>query len=253
MFERFTCQQCELESGATQEDALLGRVSALTTPQVKVCARGHRIIIATLDGAYALMFERALQWVAFGGYRDAVLDAHSALEMYFAQVPVRARYDREPGASVLAIREELKATIKTSDRCRAAAETVISLLTRASPLRLQESLSAVRNEAIHSGKMPSLEEAKKVCFGVEAIVKAYDEVLDRQPCANHDFFWAAAAHEERGKLGKADCTVFCVRICVLDQSKSSKPSYTAEERLKAYLNSDLELNLLPFGQALEEE
>jgi hypothetical protein len=42
-----------------------------------------------------MLYERALQRLAEGATRDAVLDAYTALDMYLSHVPARARYDRE--------------------------------------------------------------------------------------------------------------------------------------------------------------
>ena len=64
------------------------------------CQNNHRSVLVCLDGAYALVFERALQRVAIGNPRDAVMpDAYTAFEMFLSHVPARGRYDREKGAS----------------------------------------------------------------------------------------------------------------------------------------------------------
>ena len=117
MRTHYTCLTCSAEQrakGLTQWEVTPetgGSEVRLTSEPVALneCKNGHRSVLVFLDGAYALVFERALQRVAIGSPRDAVMDAHTAFEMFLAHVPARARYDREKDASPLKLLEETKA------------------------------------------------------------------------------------------------------------------------------------------------
>lgn len=138
-----------------------------------------------------MLFERALFHVVDGNARDAVLDGYTALEMFFALVPVRARYDREKGANVSGIRKELATALKSSDRAMAAAMTTASLLTGKAPPKIPDALSATRNEAVHQGKFPPLAKAEEHLVTIANIVNAFEDALDSQPCVNEHPFTRA--------------------------------------------------------------
>jgi hypothetical protein len=200
---------------------------------VVVCPQGHRQFIIIQEPGYALLFERALQNLTKGLMRDAVLDAYTAFDMFLGHVPARARYDREPGASPMRIREEMKQSTQYSERALGAALAMASLVSGHPPPKIDSKLQKIRNEAIHQGKYPTGEEAEWVCFEVERLVRDFEAALAKQPCANAQSY-ALASHLETVLAldDQGAARVFMGFMCVLDSTHGQSPS--AKERLAQF-------------------
>jgi len=92
----FECSQSNAPESLPPESF---QIPISTKPWVVTkCPQGHPIALIFQASGWARLFERALRRVAANDPRDAVLDAYTAFEMYIAEVPIRARYDREKGA-----------------------------------------------------------------------------------------------------------------------------------------------------------
>jgi hypothetical protein len=184
------CPQCVRD--AVERSAAHQEIQALWEAPVAVtittapggsgsCARGHPFRIHVNDPGYAVLYERALQRLAAGEWRDAVLDGYTALDMYLATVPLRARYDCDRAlmpSDLAEVRLELSQATKTSERALGAALAVASVVSGRSPPKFPSKLQELRNEAIHQGKYPSPVEAEHAVFQVEELVVAIEERLD---------------------------------------------------------------------------
>ena len=73
---------------------------------------------------------------ADGDWRDAVLDAYTALDMYMSTVPVRARYDGDASLlpiDIVRLREELKFSTSDANKALGAAFAVASVVSGKRP------------------------------------------------------------------------------------------------------------------------
>ena len=87
-----------------------------------------------------------------------MIDAHTALEMFLAHVPVRAIYDRTIGAVPSEIRKTLKAAqlLNNFERTFGAAIGMAALVGVSGPVRVPfDKTRNIRNEAVHMGVEPS--------------------------------------------------------------------------------------------------
>lgn len=144
------------------------------------CEAGHSFSIGTGEPVYALLYERALQRFVDGDYRDSLLDAYTALDMYMPTVPVRARYDSDPRLGVAdleGLRKEFKSVTKDATSALAAALTAVSIRTGLPPPSFDTKLAVLRNRAVHAGQYPTGEDTEWAVLEVERIVTTIDDML----------------------------------------------------------------------------
>jgi hypothetical protein len=245
----YTCLTCSAEQrakGLTQWEVTPetgGSEVRLTSEPVALneCKNGHRSVLVFLDGAYALVFERALQRVAIGSPRDAVMDAYTAFEMFLAHVPARARYDREKGASPLKLLEETKAATKDAQRSLGGALATVSIVSRRPPPKVnEEKTTALRNRAVHAGVHPSDDDAAAMCLEIERLISEFEECLAVHPCENSQPYWDALVHEEaqaviakRGWVGLPTLTRIGATVLAMTRPPL-RNKYSAAERIATY-------------------
>jgi len=210
MFTDHQCPVCERELATkgihayrpTEETGTV-RLRLTTEPAMEAtCKHGHRSIVFFNDPAHALLFERALYRLVQGQTRDAVLDAYTAFEMYISHVPSRMRYDREPGASPAAIRDQLAAVLKISDRALAAAMTCASLLSAGEPPSIPNRLANLRNMTVHLGHVATDAEADELCIGAAETIAAFETVLTKVASVNPTPYWLEYQREQPAKWSK---------------------------------------------------
>lgn len=179
------CSSTELGTGPLRPDA-----TPEEAPEVLVshegaahftCPRGHSNVHVFQGWAYGLLYERALQRLAEGATRDAVLDAFTALEMYLATVPERVRFEAHPGARLEEVRRQLQPAVKTSERATAAALIAISIRSGKEPPAIPNWLNETRNEATHAGKYPDPDRAEKVVLEIARVVKEFESLFKGAP------------------------------------------------------------------------
>jgi hypothetical protein len=152
-----------------------------TRMAVATCQSGHRIGVTVVDPAFALLYERALQRLANGDWRDAVLDAYTALDMYLPQVPVRARWDRNHSSvpsDLERIMKELKPATRRAENAIGAALAVASVIADGPPPTFRPELARIRNAAVHVGEYPTPQEAEWLILEVERLVREFEAILD---------------------------------------------------------------------------
>ncbi len=203
MFTRFRCPTClsdllQKGGGGYASDEAAGyvpRVSISTTDPAKLvrCTNDHESLLLVYDPGFSLLYQRALQRLATGYARDAVIDAQTALEMFLAHVPVRAVYDRT-GSRPSEIRKLLnKAQILDSfERVFGAAVTCAAAVSGQPPVVVDlQKTRNVRNDAVHKGIEPTEAKAETLCFEVERVVLALLDQLDAlKPLAGVVYFEA---------------------------------------------------------------
>jgi hypothetical protein len=159
------------------------RVVAFITHQKTAsvnCRNGHLLGVWIGEPAYALVFERALQRLVDGDWRDVVLDAYTALDMYLPTVPVRARYDRDRSLGpkdIPRLREQLRFSTSESQKSLGAGLAVASVVSGKPPPEFDSKLARFRNKAIHAGEYPDPKDAEWAVLEVERIVTSIDELL----------------------------------------------------------------------------
>ncbi|HMJ53189.1 MAG TPA: hypothetical protein VK540_13980 [Polyangiaceae bacterium] len=143
------------------------------------CDAGHVFLLVLENGSHALLFDRAIERLAAGETRDAVTDGCTALEMFLSEVPVRARYQSEPGGQLSTIRDEIARVVNTSDRALAGSFAVACLLGRCAPTGIKEleKVRAIRNKAIHAGVRPSEEQGQDALMRIQQTVAWFGEIL----------------------------------------------------------------------------
>lgn len=216
-------------------------VRLTTEPVAKVkCANGHESALVILDGAYALIFERSLQRLVTGHTRDAIIDAHTAFEMYMAHVPARVRYDREQGASPRVLRDQLKTATHTSDRALAAGLTALSVATGSAPPRPPEKASSLRNSAAHTGVYPKENDTEQACLEIYRFITEIDRRLDALPCVNPTDYWDASLAEEvdecfeRHKLSNLPVVRRAMALCLSENRGRNRCTVPIEETIASY-------------------
>jgi hypothetical protein len=182
----------------TPETGEIPEVRLTTEPvALAVCAQEHKSVLIIHDGAYALLFERALQRLVTGNARDAVIDAYTAFEMYLAHVPVRARYDRELGASPRALRSEMESITKLSERTIGAALTAASIAGFCPPPKIDARKTAeLRNRAVHAGHYPREDEVEQLCGEIDRVISELESMLGKQDSVNAQHYWSKAIGED---------------------------------------------------------
>jgi hypothetical protein len=174
-------------------------ISAIDPATIVQCENGHRCWLYITDGGFSLLYQRGLQRLATGALRDAVIDAHTALEMFLAHVPVRAIYDRTLGAKPSEIRKDLNGAqlLDSFERTFGAALGMSALVSGASPVRVDfKKTRKIRNDAVHMGIEPSVEKAEALCLEVERIMREILRQLDTQPCGNSQSYFDADWNEQ---------------------------------------------------------
>src|SRR5580658_4014832 len=128
------------------------------------CPNNHETVMLFQTPGWGRLYERALRRIALHHPRDAVIDAYTAFEMYLADVPVHARYEREEGTTLRKLREEMKPVTKRAENAIGAARCAVSIVSGGPPLSWKEDITAnVRNEAVHGGIYPTELRAEKLC------------------------------------------------------------------------------------------
>jgi hypothetical protein len=240
MFITASCPTCMQQANEGGQAPVPIEVPITTEPASQVtCPRGHVSFVAVQDAPYALLYERALQRLSRGLARDAILDAYTAFEMFLVHVVVRARYDREPGASPTQLMSELSDALKTSDRCLAGALVAASIACGGPPPKVPGRLQEMRNRAIHRGEHPSIKEAEEACFTIERLVREFEGCLSKTPRVNAGAYalrWHFEAFKKyRDAMDSADVPFsFASCSCVLDPARAAKPPESAQKRLEAY-------------------
>lgn len=197
MKERLICHACDpvvLFHAPTTTDRWV----------VTRCPSNHVQAVLFQSPGWARLFERGMRRIASEANRDGVIDAYTAFEMYLAHVPVRARYDREVGAKPEALRAELKPVLSTTDRAIASARMAASLIAKGAPPLWNDQWTAhVRNDAVHSGKHPQTDVAKRLCREIVTAIGAFEAVLAQQACVNDIPFHQRVYLDGRDKLRAA--------------------------------------------------
>jgi hypothetical protein len=163
------------------------------------CDSGHERMIHLFESGWAILYERALQRHAAGQYRDAVLDAFTALEMYCAEVPARYRYDHEKDAEAAALLEETKPCVRTSERAYGAAFAVASVVSEEPPPRHWSKLHETRNNATHAGLYPTEADSLHVCDDVFRVVARLEGMLTKVSTIRSMSFAEALMHHRAHK------------------------------------------------------
>jgi hypothetical protein len=167
------------------------------------CPRGHKWAIIFQAPGWGRLFERGLDCLALDAPRDAVLDAYTAFEMYLAEVPVRARYDREPGATPRKLRQVMRAATRLTENAIGAARATFSVLSgKPAPTWSPDKTTNVRNEAIHAGQYPTAKAAEILCVELVRVIVEFEEVLTAQGCVNEVPFHRAVWMEDADDLKK---------------------------------------------------
>jgi hypothetical protein len=208
MYEQVSCDACMQEYLDHPEDPpelqklRATQYPANTTTDIGFllrCPRGHVSWKVSQEPTFARLFERALRQLGADQARDAVLDAHTALEMYLRHVPARARYNADPTACPLALRDELTEALRFGDRAVGAALATYALVAKSKPPAFPN--AEVRNLAVHQGKYPSLPAAEKHCLAVESFVMECERVLGA-PANGQRSYWLALYLAEIEELRK---------------------------------------------------
>lgn len=185
--------------------------------------------------------ERALQRFVDGDYRDSLLDAYTALDMYMPTVPVRARYDSDPRLGVAdleGLRRELKSVTRDATSALAAALTAVSVRTGRPPPSFDTKLSGLRNKAVHVGQYPTAEDTEWAVLEVERIVTTIDDMLtDAAPNRDPSFREAVDWTDFRGTLPGTSGHVSMSFSAVLSGTRQPRESATA--RLARYRSGEL--------------
>jgi hypothetical protein len=247
---RVSCQTCfsaALKSGlpdlADQEHNRLIVVPFVENRPwaIVTCTRGHTFQVQLNDPTYALFYERALQRFVEKEWRDAVLDAYTALDMFLTTVPVRARYDRDPNLApndIHRLREELAPATNRSEKAIGAALAVISVVSGGAPPKLKSDLQNIRNDAVHAGRYPTQKNAEFVIFEVESVVVAMEEALDKASVGRDPPFNLARQIADFAKAEDINDKLLVVgQSCVF--SWGSIPRIKAHERVEHYRTTRL--------------
>jgi hypothetical protein len=185
------------------------RVTVTDTVSVVTCENGHEFIYAIQDGAYALFFERGLRRFALGQFRDAILDAYTALEMYLSHAPVIAAFHANGGTKKPSeLREQIgEGILGLTERCWGATAVAVFLRTGKSAPQPSSSITKIRNDAAHAGVYPSEQQAKKLIVYVATtiidIANAIDPVATTTPGeVRYSQYWLRHAGEEHAEMAR---------------------------------------------------
>jgi hypothetical protein len=192
------CKQCMASMSRDERDRHSLRAPVTDkVVQILQCTRGHTYAIALQQPMFTLIFERALYRLAKESVRDAVIDAHTALDMYLPHVPARARYDQETSASARAVLTKLQPLTYRAEMARIAAHTTVFLLGAGNVPR--GSIGKLRNQAVHEGRYPQMVEATEAITGVAETIRAFEDALaSRAPTAAVPY-WQKYFAEERAR------------------------------------------------------
>lgn len=233
------CMRCNMRA-TMNRDQSLRRKCAVIIEQERAyrvdCGAGHVFLLVLENASHSLLFDRAVERLASGQTRDAVTDGCTALEMFLSEVPVRARYQNEPGSQLSTIRSEIKRVVSTSDRALAGSFAVASLLGRCAPAGIGEleKARAIRNKAIHGGVRPSEKEAEDALKCIQRTVAWFGGILGNA-LPERDVSYARAGmldalHQARAM--HVDCRFVMAQatFTVLDGLGESMPT-NVEDRL----------------------
>jgi hypothetical protein len=150
------------------------------------CSKGHEFLLHVQDSGYGLLYERALQRLADGRTRDAVLDAYTVFDMFLGSAVLGAAFvKRYPdhttpldGTELETLRADLKDVLKSSERTIGAALALACVTSGQNPPKIPTELNEIRNKAIHVGVYPSDEDAEWACLEVEKLVNTLRQQLE---------------------------------------------------------------------------
>lgn len=247
LFTALGCPEClrtAVDSEATT-DEIHALVFAQPQPEVLIthesaglltCARGHQSVLVFQGGAYGLLYERALQRLADGAIRDAILDAYTALEMYLHTVVERVRFEAHPGSTLEAVRIDLKDATKTADRVMGAALAAIAVRSGSAPPKVPSKLQELRNKATHAGEYPAPQDAEWAVLEVARIVADFEALFAKSPKAGTVTYAEASsvlihiAQRER----HPDVVRSTIYVPLVLDASGASPSIGAADRLKEY-------------------
>ena len=209
------------------------------------CEKGHSFTAVFQDPPHSLMFERAIQRMVDEDWRDAVLDAYTALDMYLATVPIRLRYDTDPTIvpeDIKRLRKEMDPATGNATKAMGAALAVAAVVCRVPPMKISNKLQNLRNEAIHEGRYPTEEDATWAVFEVEKIISSFDDLLDTvSPNRQPTFRNARLLFEACGGVSlngtRAEITIGGWGVL----SGSYVPRETVVQRIGRYRSGELDL------------
>ncbi|XXT17962.1 hypothetical protein WME94_47815 [Sorangium sp. So ce429] len=208
---------------------------------VVTCRTGHRFGLVITEPAYALVFERGLQRLVDGDWRDVVLDAYTALEMYMSTVPIRARYDRDPSLTIKDIprlRKEFKFSTSDANKALGAAFAVAAVVSGRAPPKFESELAALRNRAVHAGEYPTAERAEWAVLEVERVVTTLDDMLDAVAPTRDPSFRLAVSMVDFPVLTPQPAGQMTVGFSAV-LSGGTKPRETVPNRLARYRSGEL--------------
>ena len=234
MTETFTCMTCFKEGAPSSYSIPPTTQRGFLTK----CPKGHAVVVIFQASGWARLFERGLERIVLGDHRDAVLDIYTAFEMYLAEVPVRARYERESGASPTKVRAELKRTVSRAELAIGAARASASVVSGKPEITWsEEKTTKVRNEAIHSGVYPTEEKALELCEEVERTILEFERTFDALPCVNPCRYHEAIWREEVDDLQRAHPGIPSTFACgwdIFQWYPTTQPHVAALTRIEEY-------------------
>ena len=212
------CQRAKSEEGAEAEEvaragkaSMHGRRITTETAQLHRCDLEHDFMLHVQDGGYALLYERALQRVADGRTRDAVIDAYTSFDMFLASFVLGVVFDRRyphptrfDEAPLEPLREELKDVLRPSERTTAAALALACLESGRAPPRIPNRLNELRNKAVHAGAYPCDKDAKWACIEVERLVCGFREQVPTAEASTGRFQMALLLESTKRALGSRE-------------------------------------------------
>jgi hypothetical protein len=150
-----------------------------------VCHLGHRSTLVIVATKYEVLFETALSAINDQYYREAVSSFAAALERFFEFST--AVIAESSGVSGEAFSSTWKHLSRQSERQLGAYAMAFLVAEKCPPLLLPQKATELRNDVIHKGKVPTLDEALRFGDDVLHVIRSTLNVLhDRHPSTLQD-------------------------------------------------------------------
>jgi hypothetical protein len=143
------------------------------------CPNGHDLLLATQTLPHEMLFEIALNAIVDGYHREAISSFAASMERYFEfAIKVIAKKRAVPTAVFV---DAWKTVAKQSERQLGAYVMLYTMEFNVTPKLLSNKMIEVRNDVVHKGKLPTLDEA---CTFGNAVHEVIQESL-RQLRSTH--------------------------------------------------------------------
>lgn len=254
----YSCHICESIPENTQRSFAIGYVENLDSQVKMKCNNGHEFTALLQVPKFAFMFENGLTAFNNGFYIEAFSCFYSAIELFRIDFSL-AYFHSYEGKSVNELKN-LFNKLKRSEQYKGVYEITYGLYyeksrykDRVNTEKIANNLVNLRNEVVHSGHIPSKEEAENLGYSIyKSIITTYQTFNIKGHPDTDPFPWPAIMQYYSDSIVEY-CQENILDYQDISQNKDSRYTIIASDTYTGLkLNTGLEISNLPTFKDLLE-